>query len=78
VSEPTPEPESEPTLGSDLPDLRAVGITFDPDADFLHIDVGEAVGDFEALGLLLVATIRQYAICAGATLEYDSDDEDRD
>ena len=70
--------EPEPQLGDDLPDLRAVGITFDPDADFLHVDVGEAVGDFEALGMLLVAVIRQAATCAGATLEYEPDDEDDD
>lgn len=70
----TPEPE--PQLGDDLPDLRAVGITFDPEADFLHIDVGEQVGDFEALGMLLVALVKQYATCAGATLEYDVDEDD--
>jgi hypothetical protein len=70
----TPEPE--PQLGDNLPDLRAVGLTYDVTNDVLNIDVGEYVGDFEALGMLFSALVRQLAVCTGSTLEHDDDDYD--
>lgn len=59
----------------DLPDLRAVGITYDADTDAFNIDMGDEVGDFEALGLLLVALARQFSVCIGTTFEFEGDDD---
>lgn len=69
---------SDDTPDTEMPDIRSVGITFDTEADCLNLDVGEWVGDFEALGMLLVALMRQAAKCAGATLEYGPDDDEDD
>lgn len=59
----------------DLPDVRAVGVTYDATDDLLHVDVGEYVGDFEALGMLMAATFRQLAVCIDSSADPDELDD---
>lgn len=60
----------------DLPDVRAVGVTYDATADAFHVDVGEYVGDFEALGMLVAAMVRQLALCMDTAADTDDMDDD--
>lgn len=71
TNDPKPTPDHDPT--NDLPDVRAVGITYDATADRFHVDVGEYVGDFEALGMMVAAVFHQLNVC-----EYGDTDPDDD